>query len=307
MTDSINLKVNIAGVEFNNPVITASGTFGFGREYGEYFDLNSLGGICVKGLTLKPRKGNPPPRIAETPSGILNSVGLQNPGVDKFIEEELPFLKKYSAKIIANISGNTIEEYCQMAEILNKSSIDMIEMNISCPNVKEGGVTFGTNPATVGEITKQVKKYCTNVPLIVKLSPNVTDIVEIAKAAQEAGADALSLINTLLGMAIDIKTRRPILGNNVGGLSGPAVKPIALRMVWQVASSVDIPVIGMGGIAKSEDAIEFMLAGATSVAVGTANFIDPTVSVEVVKGIKKYLIQNQIRDINDIVGKLELN
>jgi dihydroorotate dehydrogenase (NAD+) catalytic subunit len=305
--NNLNLKVNIGGVQLKNPVITASGTFGFGREYGEYYDLNKLGAICVKGLTLKPRKGNKPPRIAETPAGILNSVGLQNPGVHKFIEEEIPFLRKYSAKIIANISGNTIEEYCRMAEILNKADIDMIEMNISCPNVKQGGAVFGTDANTVKKITMQVKKYCTNMPLIVKLSPNVTDIVEIAKSAQDGGADALSLINTLLGMSIDIKTGKSVLGNNVGGLSGPAVKPIAIRMVWQVASSVNMPVIGMGGITNYEDAIEFMLAGAVSVAIGTANFIDPLTPITVLEGMENYLVENNINDIREIVGKVKLN
>jgi len=300
-----NLKVNIAGVTLNNPVITASGTFGFGREYGEYFDLNKLGAICVKGLTFTPRQGNPPPRIAETPAGILNSVGLQNPGVQYFIKHELPFLKQYQAKIIANISGNTIDEYCKMAEILSDSDVDFIEMNISCPNVKAGGVAFGTDAKTVYDITRQVKKCCQK-PLIVKLSPNVTDIQEIAKSAEAAGADALSLINTLLGMAIDIHTRRPILRNNVGGLSGPAVKPIAVRMVWQVSSVVQIPIIGMGGIMSGEDAVEFMLAGASAVAVGTANFIDPLASVKVLDGLEKYLLSNNINDVNDIIGKVDI-
>jgi len=300
-----NLKVNIAGVTLNNPVITASGTFGFGREYGEYFDLNKLGAICVKGLTFTPRQGNPPPRIAETPAGILNSVGLQNPGVQYFIKHELPFLKQYQAKIIANISGNTIDEYCKMAEILSDSDVDFTEMNISCPNVKAGGVAFGTDAKTVYDITRQVKKCCQK-PLIVKLSPNVTDIQEIAKSAEAAGADALSLINTLLGMAIDIHTRRPILRNNVGGLSGPAVKPIAVRMVWQVSSVVQIPIIGMGGIMSGEDAVEFMLACASAVAVGTANFIDPLASVKVLDGLEKYLLSNNINDVNDIIGKVDI-
>ena len=301
-----NMKVSICGVELKNPVITASGTFGFGREYAEYYDLSRLGAICVKGLTLNPRQGNRPPRIAETPAGILNSVGLQNPGVKHFIEHEIPFLKQFDTKIIANISGNTIEEYCRMAEILYDSGVDLIEMNISCPNVKQGGVAFGTKADTVYHITQEVKKYCRQ-PLIVKLSPNVTDIKEMAKAAQDGGADAVSLINTLLGMAIDIYTRRPVLANNVGGLSGPAVKPIAVRMVWEVASVVDIPIIGMGGIMNGEDAIEFMLAGATAVAVGTANFIDPLACVKVVDGIRNYLLSYDIEDINSIIGKVELN
>ncbi|MGE4283997.1 MAG: dihydroorotate dehydrogenase [Clostridia bacterium] len=300
------MKVNIAGVELDNPVITASGTFGFGREYGEYFDLNQLGGICVKGLTLTPRKGNKAPRISETPAGILNSVGLQNPGVEYFIEHEIPFLKKYNTRIIANMSGNTVEEYCSMAEMLSDSDVDLLEMNISCPNVKEGGVAFGTNAETVKYITKAVKKYCKK-PLIVKLSPNVTDIKEIALAAESEGADAVSLINTLLGMTIDIHNRKPVLANNVGGLSGPAVKPVAVRMVWQVASSVKIPVIGMGGIMTGEDAVEFMLAGASAVAVGTANFIDPLACPKIIKGLEQYLNKNNINSVNEIIGKVELN
>lgn len=301
---NINLKVNIAGVELKNPIITASGTFGFGREYGEYFDLNQLGAICVKGLTFTPRQGNPPPRIAETPAGILNSVGLQNPGVQYFIENELPFLKKYDVRVIANISGNTVEEYCAMAEILNDSDVDLIEMNISCPNVKEGGVAFGTKPGTVYDITQEVKRRCRK-PLIVKLSPNITDIKEIAQAAESGGADAMSLINTLLGMAIDIHTRKPVLANNVGGLSGPAVKPVAVRMVWQVASVVKVPIIGMGGVMTGEDAVEFMLAGATAVAVGTASFVEPSACIKILDGVKKYLLRYNIEDIHDIIGKVE--
>ncbi|MDK2932410.1 MAG: dihydroorotate dehydrogenase catalytic subunit [Clostridiales bacterium] len=302
----INMKINIAGVEWNNPVVTASGTFGFGREYGEYIDLNKLGAICVKGLTLAPRQGNQPPRIAETPAGILNSVGLQNPGVKYFVEHEIPFLKKYTSKIIANISGNTVEEYCSMAELLSDSDVDLIEMNISCPNIKEGGVAFGTNARTVNSITREVKKHCKKA-LMVKLSPNVTDIKEIAKAAEDGGADALSLINTLLGMVIDINTRRPILANNVGGLSGPAIKPVAVRMVWQVASVVNIPIIGMGGIMTGEDAVEFLLAGASAVAVGTANLIDPTACMKVLEGLENYMYRNNIKDIKEIIGKVEIN
>ena len=302
----INMKVNVAGVELKNPIVTGSGTFGFGREYGAYFDLNQLGGICVKGLTFTERQGNAAPRIAETPAGILNSVGLQNPGVKFFVENELPFLKKYDTKIIANISGNTVEEYCSMAEILSDSDVDLIEMNISCPNVKEGGVAFGTNAATVNNITREVKKYCRK-PLIVKLSPNVTDIKEIAKAAEDGGADALSLINTLLGMSIDIHKRKPVLANNVGGLSGPAVKPVAVRMVWQAASVVKVPIIGMGGIMTGEDAVEFMLAGAAAVAVGTANFVDPLACIKVLEGVKEYLGRYHITDVNEIVGKVVAN
>ena len=297
------LQVNIGGVTLKNPIVTASGTFGFGKEYGEYFDLSRLGAICVKGLTLTPRLGNPPPRIAETPSGILNSVGLQNPGVEAFVKHELPHIKKYDTKVIANIAGNTVEEYCHMAQIISKSETDLVEMNISCPNVKQGGVAFGTDAEMVYHITHEVKKYCKQ-PLIVKLSPNVTDITQIAKAAESGGADALSLINTLLGMSIDIHTKKPILANNAGGLSGPAVKPVAVRMVWQVASAVKIPVIGMGGIMTGSDAIEFMLAGASAVAVGTANFSDPLACVRILEEVESYLDKYEISDINDIVGKV---
>lgn len=297
-----SMAVNIAGIKMKNPVMTASGTYGFGREYGEYYDLSLLGGIVVKGLTLKPREGNKPPRIAETPAGILNSVGLQNPGVKYFLENELPYIRKHDTAVIANIAGNTVEEYCAMAEKLG-DSVDGIELNISCPNVKEGGVAFGTRPESVYRITKSVKEYC-KVPLIVKLSPNVTDVKEIAVSAQEGGADALSLINTLLGMAIDIRTRKPILSNIVGGLSGPAIKPVAVRMVWQVAQTVSIPVIGMGGITTWEDAVEFMLAGADAVSVGTANFVNPFAPVEITEGLKAYLEKNKIDRIQDIKGKV---
>lgn len=299
----MNLKVNIAGVELNNPIITASGTYGFGREYGEYYSLNELGAICVKGLTLQPREGNPPPRIAETYGGILNSVGLQNPGVDAFIEYELPDLKQYSCKIIANMAGNTIEDYCAMAERLSDSGVDMLEMNISCPNVKAGGVAFGTNANTVLAITGEVKKHA-KIPLIVKLSPNVTDITEMAKAAEAGGADALSLINTLLGMAIDVHTRRPILANLTGGLSGPAVKPVAVRMVYQVARCTQLPIIGMGGITTGEDAVEFMLAGSNAVAVGTANFMNPYACVDIKNGMMDYMKKYNIDDVNQIVNQV---
>ncbi len=302
----IDTKVTVAGVEFQNPVITGSGTFGFGKEYGEYVDLNELGGITLKGLTLKLRKGNKPPRIAETPAGILNSVGLQNPGVNYFITRELPELKKYHTRLIANIAGNTIEEYCEMAEILSASDIDMIEMNISCPNVREGGVAFGVCPATVEEITKAVRVRCRK-PLVVKLSPNVTDITEIARAAEAGGADALSLINTLLGMRIDVHTRRPVLANNVGGLSGPAVKPVAVRMVWQVHNAVKLPLIGMGGIASGEDAVEFLLAGASLVSVGTYNFVNPTASLDVKRGIKDYMERYGVKKVTDLIGAVQPN
>ncbi len=302
----MNLSVNIAGVELKNPVVTASGTFGFGREYGEFYDLSELGAICVKGLTLKPRLGNPPPRIAETPMGILNSVGLQNPGIEKFIEEEIPFLRQFDTKIIANISGSTIEDYIAIAEIAGNSDVDLLELNISCPNVKAGGMAFGTSATLVEGLVSKVKAVCKR-PLIVKLSPNVTDITEIARAAEAAGADALSLINTLLGMRIDIKTRRPILKNNMGGMSGRAVFPIAVRMINQVSRAVNLPIIGMGGVASGEDAIEMMLAGADAVAVGTACFTDPMAPVKVRKGIEKYLSENNIENVSDIVGQVILH
>ncbi len=306
MSNNIDLSTNIAGVQFDNPVIMASGTYGFGKEYSEYVDLNQIGGISVKGLTLKERKGNKPPRIAETPAGILNSVGLQNPGVEIFIKEDLPFLKKYKTKIIANIAGNTIEEYCEMAEILGDSQVDAIEMNVSCPNVKAGCLAFGTSPKGIEEITSAVKKYCKQ-PLIVKLTPNVSDIKSIAMAAEGAGADCISLINTILGLAIDINKKKPILANNFGGLSGPAVKPIALRMVYEAAHSVKIPVIGMGGISSWEDAVEFILAGASAVMVGTANFVNPTIPIEIVNGIEKYLEHHGHTGVDEIIGKMDLN
>ena len=299
-----NLSVEIAGVKLKNPIITASGTFGFGREYGEFYSLDEVGAICVKGLTLHERQGNPPPRIAETSAGILNSVGLQNPGIKYFVKKELPFLKKFNTIIIANISGNTAEEYCQMAELISDSDTDMVELNISCPNVKAGGVAFGTNPCMVEDITAKVRKHCTK-PLIVKLSPNVADIAEIAKSAENGGADCISLINTITGMVIDIETRRPLLKNNTGGLSGPAVKPVAVRMVWQAAIAVKIPVIGMGGIASGEDAVEFMLAGASAVSVGTQSFIDPFACIKVRDGIIDYLQKHNIMNVNDIVGKVQ--
>ncbi|NLM03409.1 MAG: dihydroorotate dehydrogenase [Clostridiales bacterium] len=298
-----SLEVNIAGINLKNPVMTASGTFGSGREYGEFVDLNKLGAVVVKGVSPTPWKGNPTPRVAETHGGMLNSVGLQNPGVDAFIKNDIPFLRQYDTKIIVNVVGKTIEEYCQVAERLATEDIDMLELNISCPNVKEGGVAFGTDRNKVEEVTKAVKKYAKQ-PLIVKLSPNVTDIAEMAKAAVEGGADALSLINTLTGMAIDIHRKRPVLANVIGGLSGPAIKPIALRMVYQVAQAVDVPIIGMGGIMTGEDAIEFMLAGATGIAVGTGNFINPMATVEIIEYMEKYLTDHNIEDINEIINGL---
>lgn len=300
---SVDMSVNIAGIRLKNPVMTASGTFGFGEEYGEYYDLNRLGAVVVKGLTLRPRKGNPPPRTCETPAGMLNSVGLQNPGVDFFLEKELPRLLDRGACVIANISGASVDEYCLMMEKLSQSGVAAVELNLSCPNVKEGGIAFGLKPDLVYEVTRRVKE-CGQKPVIVKLSPNVTDIVEIALAAAEGGGDAVSLINTLLAMDIDVWSRRPVLGNTYGGLSGPAVKPVALRMVHQVAGAVDIPVIGMGGILDWYDAVQFILAGAKAVAVGTANFVNPLAPIEIIEGIEWYLVKQGFTSVEDMVGAL---
>lgn len=300
-----NMKVSIAGIEWKNPVTTGSGTFGFGREYNEYFNLSELGAVCLKALSAVPRMGNPSPRIAETPKGVLNSVGLQNPGAEKFLKTELPWLRQFDTKLIANLCGSTIEDYIAVAEILG-DQVDMFELNISCPNVKEGGMAFGTNAKMIEEITSRVKAV-SKVPLIVKLSPNVTDITEMARAAEAGGADVISLINTLFGMKIDVRTRRPVLHNNMGGLSGPAVMPVAVRMVYQVRQAVKLPIIGMGGITTGEDAIEFMLAGANAVAVGTAGIVDPYAWIRVRNGIEKYLDENHIADVNDIVGMVEMH
>lgn len=300
-----NMGVFIADVFFKNPVITASGTFGFGREYNEFYSIGRLGGVSCKGTTLMERPGNPPPRIAETTSGILNSVGLQNPGIEHFIKEDLGWLKRQGTVAIANIAGSTIEDYCKVAEILSDTEVDMIELNISCPNVKEGGVSFGTVANSVENITQQVKMRSSK-PVMVKLTPNVTDIAEIAKAAESGGADAISLINTLTGMRIDINSRRPLLRNNTGGLSGRAVFPVALRMVWQTAQAVKIPVVGMGGVATWQDAVEMMLAGACAIQVGTANFTDAYTPIKIIDGLEKYLDDNGIRNISEIVGKVEI-
>lgn len=298
-----NLSVDIAGVKMKNPVTVASGTFGSGREYREFIDLSDLGAVTIKGVSSNAWNGNDAPRIAETYGGMLNSVGLQNPGV-KFIKKfEIPFLKQYDTKIIVNVCGHTVQEYCDVVDNLYDEDIDLLELNISCPNVKEGGISFGTNPFKVEEVVREVKKHAKQ-PLIVKLSPNVTDITEIARAAVSGGADALSLINTLLGMKIDIHKRKPILANKVGGLSGPAIKPIAVRMVYQVAQSVNVPIIGMGGIMTGEDAIEFILAGATMIAVGTANFTNPHASIDVLKAIEEYMDKYNIDDINKIRGEV---
>lgn len=298
------LAVNFAGVDFKNPVIPASGTFGYGKEYEEFFDLSKLGGISVKGTTEKLRTGNLPPRIAETPSGMLNSVGLQNPGVDHFIEHELPYLMGKNTVIIANMAGSTADGYREVAEKLDRTDVPMIEVNISCPNVKAGGAAFGVSCEGAAQITKIVRA-ATKKPIMIKLSPNVTNIAEIAKAVEAEGADAVSLINTLLGMRIDIRTKRPILHNNVGGLSGPAVFPVAVRMVWQVANAVKIPVCGMGGISTWEDAVEMMMAGASTVQVGAALFNDPLAAVKIINGLEKYVEDNHLNSINDIVGAVK--
>ncbi len=302
---SERLKVNVCGVEFKNPVIPASGTYGYGREYECLYPLSKLGGISVKGTTLKPRQGNQGPRVAETPAGMLNSVGLQNGGAEKFLNYELPNLLTKNTRIIANIAGASIEECAELASLINPSAVDMVELNISCPNVKQGGAAFGTDCNVAAAVTAAVKKELPDKPLMVKLSPNVTSITDIAKAVEAAGADALSLINTLLGMRIDIKTRRPILRNNVGGLSGPAVFPVAVRMVWQTANAVKIPVIGMGGISTWEDAVEMMMAGASAVQVGAAIFADPYAPVKMIDGLEKYCEDNGIANISEIVGTVQ--
>ncbi len=302
---SADLSVNIAGVEFKNPVITASGTFGFGEEYNKFYSISLLGGISCKGTTLYPREGNPPVRIAETPMGILNSVGLQNPGVDEFIDRHLPFLSQHDAVIIANIAGSTEDEYVEAVRRLNGTCVDMVELNISCPNVKEGGVAFGTKPESVEKITSAVKKVCEQ-PLMVKLTPNVTDITETALAAEAAGADAVSLINTLTGMRIDIKTGRPVLHNNIGGMSGPAVLPVAHRIVWQVANKVSIPVVGMGGISTWQNAVEMLLAGASAIQVGTACFNDVFAPLKIIDGLRKYLDENGYSSVSELTGGVEI-
>ena len=297
----MNTKINIAGVEFKNPVMVASGTFGSGQEYGEFVDLNKLGAVVTKGVADKPWPGNPVPRVAETSSGMLNAIGLQNPGIDVFIERDLPFLQKYDTRIIVNVCGHSEEEYLNVVDRLADQKVDMLEINVSCPNVKEGGIAFGTQPDALYHITSEIKKHAKQ-PVIMKLSPNVTDIAEMARAAESAGADAISLINTITGMKIDINKRKFVLANKTGGLSGPAIKPVAVRMVYQCAQAVKIPIIGMGGIATGEDAIEFMLAGATGVAVGMMNFHDPYSTEKVVDGINKYMQEQKLDDINEIIG-----
>lgn len=302
----MNTNINFAGIEMKNPVTVASGTFGYGREFSNFFDLSKLGGIITKGTSLKPKSGNKPTRICETASGMLNSIGLQNPGVEYFAENDLPFLRKFDTAIIVNACGSTIDEYVELCKILNTLDIDGVELNLSCPNVKNGCMAFGNTYEGVKEVTSKVRKVLEK-PLIVKLTPNVTNIAEIAKAVEDAGADGVSLINTLLGMKIDINKRKPVLANNTGGLSGPAIKPVAVRMVYQVAQAVKIPILGMGGIVNGEDAIEFMLAGASAISIGAGNFISPTTSIDTISQIEDYMRKNNIQDIKEIVGKVEMN
>ena len=295
------MSVNLAGVTLKNPVMTASGTFGSGAEYSEFVDLNNLGAVVTKGVANVPWPGNPTPRVAENTGGMLNAIGLQNPGIDVFCERDIPFLKKFDTKIIVNVCGKTTEDYCEVVERLGNESVDMLEINVSCPNVKEGGIAFGQNPKALEAITREVKKYARQ-PVIMKLSPNVTDITEMARAAEAGGADVVSLINTITGMKIDINRRTFALANKTGGMSGPAVKPVAVRMVYQVANAVKIPIIGMGGIASAEDALEFIMAGATAVSVGTANFINPYTTQEVVDGMAAFLERQKVEDINELIG-----
>lgn len=297
----MNMKVNIAGVEWKNPVTVASGTFGSGAEYAEYVDLNRLGAVTTKGVSGVPWPGNPTPRVAETCSGMMNAIGLQNPGIDVFCERDIPFLRSFDTKIIVNVCGKSEEDYCQVVERLAGEDVDMLEINISCPNVKEGGIAFGQSPKAAEAITRAVKRYAKQ-PVIMKLSPNVTDISEMAKAVEAGGADAVSLINTLTGMKIDIRRRTFALANQTGGVSGPAIHPIAVRMVYQTAQAVKVPIIGMGGIACAEDAVEMMLAGASAVSVGTANFHNPSVTVKIIEGIEAYLKENHMEDVRELTG-----
>ena len=300
----MNTKVKIAGVEFKNPVTTASGTFGSGMEYSEFVDLNRLGAVTTKGVASVPWPGNPVPRVTEVYGGMLNAIGLQNPGIDVFVERDIPFLKKFDTKIIVNVCGKTVEEYLKVVERLASEPVDMLEINVSCPNVKEGAIAFGQDAGCLENITREIKKIAKQ-PVIMKLSPNVTRIADMAKAAEAGGADAISLINTITGMKIDIERRKFVLANKTGGMSGPAIKPVAVRMVYEASHAVSIPVIGMGGIATAEDAIEFMMAGATMVAVGAANFVNPNATTEVIDGIEAYLQRHNINDINEIIGCVE--
>jgi dihydroorotate dehydrogenase (NAD+) catalytic subunit len=302
----MNMSIDLCGVKLNNPVIAASGCFGVGKEMMTQYDLSTLGGISLKAVTGKKRLGNPPPRIAETPSGVLNAVGLQNPGIDAFIEKEVPIIKRINTTLFANAAGSTLEEYISVVDKLSTVDIiDFIELNISCPNVKEGGVAFGAKPETIFNVVSKVKPYAKQ-PLIVKLTPNTLDIAQNAKAAEEAGADGISLINTLLGMAVDADTRRPIIANVTGGLSGPAVKPVALRMVYQAAKAVSIPIIGMGGIMTGRDAVEFLLCGATAIMAGTVNLVDPEGLPNIIEGIEEYMQQHGVKDVNELIGALKV-
>ena len=304
MSTKISTSVNIAGVELKNPVMTASGTFGSGAEYSEFVDLSKLGAVVTKGVANVPWPGNPTPRVAEVYGGMLNAIGLQNPGIDVFVKRDIPFLKQYDTKIVVNVCGRSTKDYCEVVERLADEPVDLLEINISCPNVKEGGIAFGQNPKSVEDITKEIKRVAKQ-PVIMKLSPNVTDITETARAAETGGADALSLINTLTGMKIDINRRKFVLANKTGGMSGPAVKPVAVRMVYQTAQAVKLPIIGMGGIMNAEDALEFILAGATAVSVGTANFIDPMTTLKVAEGIEAYMRAQNVSDIRELVGAVQ--
>ena len=303
----MNTEINFCGIKMKNPVTVASGTFGYGREYSEYIDLNKLGGIITKGTALEPWPGNPPPRIVEVPGGMLNSIGLQNPGIKHFAEFDLPWLRKFDTKIIVNAIGKTIEDYVGVCEILNKLDIDGVELNLSCPNVKAGCLAFGTTYEGVKEVTSQVKKVLKNKPLIVKLTPNVTDITLPAKGAEDGGADGISGINTLLGMKIDIDKRRPVLANNTGGYSGPGIRSVGVRMIYQISQAVNIPILGMGGIMCGDDAIEYMLAGATAVSVASGNFMDPETSIKTIEGIENYMKKHNIDNLSDIIGTVQMN
>ncbi len=301
-----NLSIDFAGIKFKNPVLTASGTFGYGEEFAEFVDLNMLGAVVVKGISLTPIKGNQPPRIWETPSGMLNAIGLENPGIDVFLSEKLPYLRQFDTAVIVNIFGYSLDEYVKVAERLDGvQGISGIEVNISCPNVKAGGMAFGTDVHATSELLSAIRK-ATNLPIIAKLSPNVADITEFAKAAQDTGCNGLSLINTLLGMAIDVRCRRPRLANCTGGLSGPAIRPVAVRMVWQAAKAVSLPIIGMGGIMTGDDALEFILAGASAIAVGTANFANPRATIDVLEGVENFMIEQGISNIQDLIGKVRV-
>ena len=303
-TTKPDLTIDFAGIKLKNPVLTASGTFGYGEEFADFVDLNKLGGVIVKGVSLKPIKGNPPPRIWETPSGMLNAIGLENPGVDVFIREKMVYLRKFDTAVIVNVFGYSLEEYVGVVERLDDvPGVSGLEVNISCPNVKAGGIVFGTNVSAAYELLSAVRK-ATKLPVIAKLSPNVTDITEFAKAARDAGCDGLSLINTLIGMAIDVRCRKPRLANYTGGLSGPAIRPVAVRMVWQVAKSVPLPIIGMGGIVTGEDALEFMLAGASAIAVGTANFINPRSTLDIISNLEQFMVEQGVNDIKSLIGKV---